>query len=224
MRQVLAILLIAVVAIGLSIALSPKRELRNYSVDEPAASTKSKQQPAKPKADPSEDWNAPREGVVTVTMTIKDRGDIVMELYPKAAPKSVAEFLRLNKTGYYNNLKFHRVRKDFMVQVGDPVTKSMTAAELEPLTDENSGPNQVGTHGTGTPIPFEASGLQNVVGSVAFALKSARSDTADGQFFINTVSNHFLDGDYCVFGKVIKGMEVVNKIKQGDEITQSIVK
>jgi peptidyl-prolyl cis-trans isomerase A (cyclophilin A) len=128
-------------------------------------------------------------------------GDIVIELDAKKAPKSVENFLQYVKAGHYNGTIFHRVIPNFMIQGGGM------------LPDMKEKP-------TRPPIPLESrNGLSNTRGTVAMA-RTAVPDSATAQFFINVKDNAFLDqansrdgNGYAVFGKVIKGMEVVDKIK-----------
>ncbi|OWW20863.1 peptidylprolyl isomerase [Noviherbaspirillum denitrificans] len=127
-------------------------------------------------------------------------GEIVLELYPEKAPKSVDNFLQYVKSGHYNGTIFHRVINNFMIQ-GGGFDKDM-----------NQKP-------TRAPIENEAkNGLKNEPYSVAMARTSA-PHSASAQFFINVKNNSFLDypgqdgWGYAVFGKVIKGTEVVDKIK-----------
>jgi cyclophilin family peptidyl-prolyl cis-trans isomerase len=128
-------------------------------------------------------------------------GDFVVELYPKKAPKTVANFLTYVKEGFYNGVIFHRVIPGFMVQ-GGGFTSDMHQKE------------------TRDPIVNEAdNGLANEVGTIAMA-RTADPDSATAQFFINVANNTFLNFKnptpsgigYAVFGKVIKGYDVVEKI------------
>jgi peptidyl-prolyl cis-trans isomerase A (cyclophilin A) len=126
-------------------------------------------------------------------------GEIVIELYPEKAPKTVANFLQYVDDKYYNGLIFHRVIGNFMIQ-GGGFDKDMKQKPARP------------------PIPLESrSGLKNDTGTIAMARTSV-PDSATAQFFINTVDNASLnfpnpDGNgYAVFGKVVKGMETVQKI------------
>jgi peptidyl-prolyl cis-trans isomerase A (cyclophilin A) len=129
-------------------------------------------------------------------------GDIVIELEASKAPKSVENFMQYVKAGHYNGTIFHRVIPNFMVQGGGM------------LPDMKEKP-------TRPPIPLESrNGLSNTRGTVAMA-RTAVPDSATAQFFINVKDNAFLDqansrdgNGYAVFGKVIKGMEVVDKIKE----------
>src|SRR5262245_22694553 len=128
-------------------------------------------------------------------------GDIVIELDAKKAPKSVENFVQYVKAGHYNGTIFHRVIPNFMVQGGG----------MQPDMKEKA---------TRPAIPLESrNGLSNTRGTVAMARTSV-PDSATAQFFINVKDNVFLDqansrdgNGYAVFGKVIKGMEVVDKIK-----------
>ncbi|BDI05199.1 peptidylprolyl isomerase [Sphaerotilus microaerophilus] len=124
-------------------------------------------------------------------------GDIVVELDAAKAPKTVANFVEYVKAGHYDGTVFHRVIPGFMIQGG-----GMDAAMVEKPTR--------------TPIALEnRGGLSNLRGSIAMA-RTANPDSATAQFFINVVDNQRLDsygGGYAVFGKVVTGMDVVDKIK-----------
>ncbi len=127
-------------------------------------------------------------------------GEIVLELYPDKAPKTVANFLRYVRSGHYNGTIFHRVIENFMIQ-GGGFDKDMQQKPTNP------------------PIENEAkNGLTNDTYTVAMA-RTAAPHSASAQFFINVQNNRFLDypgqdgWGYCVFGKVIKGTDVVDRIK-----------
>lgn len=129
-------------------------------------------------------------------------GDIKLELFHDKAPKTAANFERYVKEGHYNGTIFHRVIKGFMIQGGG------LDAQLTPKE----------TH---EPIENEAdNGLSNEVGTIAMA-RTTDPHSATSQFFINTVNNDFLNFTskdrmgygYCVFGKVVEGMDVVKKIE-----------
>src|SRR5262245_66563080 len=126
-------------------------------------------------------------------------GTIRLELYPDKAPKSVENFLQYVKDGHYNGTIFHRVIPGFMIQ-GGGMTPDMAQKKTRP------------------PIPIESkNGLKNDLGTLAMA-RTHDPNYATAQFFINVKNNDFLnypgqDGNgYTVFGKVIDGMDVVNKI------------
>ncbi|HEV7616864.1 MAG TPA: peptidylprolyl isomerase [Burkholderiaceae bacterium] len=142
-------------------------------------------------------------------------GEIVLELYPEKAPKSVENFLQYVKNGHYNGTIFHRVIDGFMIQ-GGGFDKNM---KQKP---------------TRAPIENEAkNGLKNEPYTLAMA-RTSDPHSASAQFFINVKNNSFLDypgqdgWGYAVFGKVIKGMDVVDKIKLvptagGDVPTKPVV-
>ena len=126
-------------------------------------------------------------------------GTIRIELYPAKAPKSVENFLQYVKDGHYNGTIFHRVIPNFMIQ-GGGMTKDMSQKK------------------TRAPIPIESkNGLKNDIGTLAMA-RTSDPNSATAQFFINVNNNGFLDypgqdgHGYTVFGKVVSGMDVVNKI------------
>jgi peptidyl-prolyl cis-trans isomerase B (cyclophilin B) len=131
-----------------------------------------------------------------------DFGPIVLELDPKAAPETVANFIRYVESGFYDGTIFHRVIKGFMIQGG-----GLTPAMQKKPTQK--------------PIPNEASnGLKNKAGTIAMA-RTGDPHSATSQFFINTVDNPFLDHKsksgqgwgYCVFGRVVQGMAVIVEIE-----------
>ncbi len=227
MRSVLAVLGIAIIALVVSILIQDSKRLSPAPQEDAAKAKEAEQMAAWKKADEEQrarernakrTFNPPREGVVTVTMTVGGKGDIVMELYPKAAPQTVRHFLDLARKGFYNDIKFHRVVPDFVIQAGDPETRQMSVQEVAGMSEQQKVALGIGSGGSGNPIPFENNDLAHIRGSVAMALNAPRSATGDSQFFINLKDNVGLNGDYCVFGKVIQGMEVVDKVAQGDPI------
>lgn len=140
-----------------------------------------------------------KEEIVMILMKTS-MGDIKLELYPEAAPKTVANFLGYVESGYYSGTIFHRVINGFMIQ-GGGFTKNMQQ-KIADQKVENEAKN----------------GLKNVTGTIAMA-RTADPHSASCQFFINVADNASLDypnpdgWGYCVFGKVVEGMEVVNAIK-----------
>lgn len=145
---------------------------------------------------------------ISTQLVIESRGTISIDLYPQSAPKTVAHMVDLLKKKFYDGILVHRVVPGFVVQAGDPGTKK-------------GGINApgIGSGGSGQNVPFESNSLTNDPGTMAMALSAPRSATGDSQWFINLEPNHQLDGDYCVFGKVTKGMDVVRRVKAGDKIT-----
>jgi peptidyl-prolyl cis-trans isomerase B (cyclophilin B) len=126
-----------------------------------------------------------------------DRGPIRIELYPDKAPLTVANFVNLAQRGFYNGLNFHRVINDFMVQGGCP--------------------QGTGTGGPGYKFEDEANnGVSHERGVLSMA--NAGPNTNGSQFFITHVATPWLNGKHTVFGKVVEGMDVVDSIKQGDQI------
>ena len=131
------------------------------------------------------------------------KGDIYLELYDAKTPVTVGSFLELAGKGFYDGIKFHRVIADFMIQGGDPKGN--------------------GTGGPGFTIPDEANkGIKHVRGSLSMA-KTAAPNSGGSQFFICHVACKHLDGVHTVFGETIKGLDVVDAIKQGDEIKRAVI-
>ena len=139
---------------------------------------------------------APRVKFVT------SEGDFVLELYPDKAPKTVENFLHYVKDKQYDGTIFHRVIKSFMIQGGGYDKDYKEKATRAPIKNEADN------------------GLKNTAGTVAMA-RTSNPDSATAQFFINTVDNAFLDYQaptpqgwgYAVFGKVVSGMDTVEKIR-----------
>lgn len=141
---------------------------------------------------------------VTLTTT---KGDITFELFRDKAPLTTLNFLNLAKSGFYDNIVFHRVIPDFMAQVGDPTTK-------EPGKEA-----QWGSGGPGYTIPdeFEPSLKHDSPGIVSMA-NTSEPNTGGSQIFITYEATPWLDGKHAVFGKVTSGMDVLKQITVGDKI------
>ena len=132
-----------------------------------------------------------------VIIEMENGGKIELELYPEAAPKTVANFLKLVSEGFYDGLIFHRVIPGFMIQGGDPQGNGMGGAKE----------NIVGE--------FRANGFDNPIKHTRGVISMARAynpNSASSQFFIMHANAPHLDGQYAAFGKVISGMEVVDEI------------
>ena len=134
----------------------------------------------------------------TGVITLEKGGEIQLEFYPQDAPKTVENFVTLAKKGFYNGLNFHRVVPDFVVQGGCPKGN--------------------GTGGPGYNVKAEFNKQKHVRGTLAMA-RSQDPDSAGSQFYICYGNTPHLDGQYTVFGKVVSGMELVDRIKQGDKMT-----
>ena len=126
-------------------------------------------------------------------------GKIVFKFFPELAPKHVENFKKLAREGFYNKTIFHRVIPNFMIQGGDPNTKDLTKKE------------SYGTGGPGYAIAAEFSDKHHTRGIIS-AARSADPNSAGSQFFICVADSPWLDRQYSVFGEVIEGMDVVDKI------------
>jgi peptidylprolyl isomerase len=138
----------------------------------------------------------------TVQLTT-NKGVIEIELYNDIMPVTTANFEKLVKSGYYDGIKFHRVIDGFMIQGGDPLTKN------------DADMNRWGTGGPGYSIADEFSDdarESNTRGTIAMA--NSGPNTGGSQFFINTADNLFLDGKHPVFGRVTKGLDIVDAISK----------
>ena len=134
-----------------------------------------------------------------------DKGTIIFEMYPDAAPKTVARISELVKKGFYDGLKFHRVVSGFVIQGGDPKGD--------------------GTGGSGVNLKAEFNKMPHINGTVAMA-RAQSPDSADSQFYICLAPQPFLDGKYTVFGQVKDkaSLEVIQKIAMGDVMRKVTVK
>ncbi|MGN0547359.1 MAG: peptidylprolyl isomerase [Acutalibacteraceae bacterium] len=132
-----------------------------------------------------------------VKFTMKDGGSFIIELYPEYAPQTVDNFVKLVSDGFYDGLTFHRVMEDFMAQGGDPDGTGMGGSK-----DKIFG--EFAQNG------FRQNTLSHTRGVVSMARSSNDFNSASSQFFICYGDETFLDGSYAAFGKVIKGMEVVD--------------
>lgn len=142
----------------------------------------------------------------TIIMTLKD-GEVVIELLPDVAPKHSARMKELARAKAYDNVCFHRVINGFMAQTGDVANGNM---------ENNFNLRHAGTGGSDLPdLPAEFSKLPHDRGTLG-AARSQNPNSANSQFFINFADNHFLNNQYTVYGRVISGMEHVDKITRGE--------
>lgn len=145
----------------------------------------------------------------TIIMTLKD-GEVVIELLPDVAPKHAERMKELARAKAYDNVCFHRVIDGFMAQTGDVQNGDM---------EDGFNLRRAGTGGSDMPdLPAEFSKLPHDRGTLG-AARSQSPNSANSQFFINFGDNHFLNGQYTVYGRVIAGMEFVDKIVRGEPPT-----
>lgn len=129
-----------------------------------------------------------------LVLQLKD-GNVIIEMLPEKAPNHVARIKELAQEGFYDGVIFHRVIKGFMAQTGDPTGTGMG--------------------GSGKKLKAEFNNTPHSRGAVSMA-RAQNPDSADSQFFICFEDANFLDGQYTVWGKVVSGMEFVDKIAKGE--------
>ena len=140
-------------------------------------------------------------------LKLKD-GDVEIQLFPDVAPKHVERIQKLANDGLYDNVVFHRVIDGFMAQTGDVKFGNSSSKDFDL--------SRAGMGGSDLPdLKAEFNNMPHVKGTVSMA-RSSNRDSANSQFFICFEEASHLDRSYTVFGKVIKGMEFVEKIKRGD--------
>jgi cyclophilin family peptidyl-prolyl cis-trans isomerase len=142
----------------------------------------------------------------TIILTLKD-GEVVIELLTDIAPKHCERMKQLARDKAYDNVAFHRVIEGFMAQTGDVENGNM---------ENNFNLRRAGTGGSSyDDLPAEFSRIPHDRGTLG-AARSANPNSANSQFFINFTDNHFLNGQYTVYGRVISGMAHVDKITRGE--------
>jgi cyclophilin family peptidyl-prolyl cis-trans isomerase len=155
---------------------------------------------------------SPGAGPIVVLETVK--GTIEFETYPEEAPKSVGRVVELVKKNFYNGLRFHRAEPNFVIQVGDPVSRDVSRQAYW------------GRQSSGKPLGVAeiTKKRRHVLGAVAMAYPGTDKAAADSQFFIMRRAAPEMDGKYTVFGKVVSGMDVVAKIQRGDVLKRAYLK
>ena len=138
-----------------------------------------------------------------------DKGEMVLELFPEVAPKHVESMLKLIRDGFYNGLAFHRVVPGFVIQGGCPNSKE-------------GATGMPGTGGPGYNLPAEFNARKHLKGTLAMA-RSNDPNSAGSQFYICLDAIPHLDNQYTVFGQLVLGHDVPEKIKQNDRMQISIV-
>ena len=142
----------------------------------------------------------------TILMELKD-GTVIIELLPDVAPKHAERMKELARSGAHDNVCFHRVIDGFMAQTGDVEHGDM---------EDGFNIRRAGTGGSDLPdLPAEFSKLPHDRGTLG-AARSQNPNSANSQFFINFSDNHFLNGQYTVYGRVMSGMEHVDAITRGE--------
>lgn len=135
------------------------------------------------------------------------KGDMKVELYDKDTPKTVANFVKLAKDGYYDGLKFHRVLPNFVIQGGCPNTR-------------DGATGMPGTGGPGYTIDCEVTAPNQFHDRGVLSMAHAGRNTGGSQFFVchSRENTAHLDGNHTCFGKVVEGVDIVDEIEQGDRI------
>jgi len=175
--------------------------------DQQSQETPAQQQPQEAPKEPTK----PQPQVAYVRMTIEGKGDLVIELDLKEAPRTSENFLNLVKEGFYNGIRFHRVVPKFVIQAGDPKSKTLPMGHPE-----------LGTGGSGKNIKFEPNNLKHKRGAIGMA-RAQNPDSASSQFYICLEDLPQLDGNYVIFGRVVEGIEIIDQVRVGDTIQKAIV-
>jgi peptidyl-prolyl cis-trans isomerase B (cyclophilin B) len=150
--------------------------------------------------------DAPGAKAPTAVITLEKGGQITLEFFPADAPKHVENFIKLARQGFYDGQRFHRVEPGFVVQLGDPQSKTL------PIDHP-----AMGTGGPGYTIKAEFNSRKFERGMLGMARKSD-PDSAGSQFYIMLGPASHLNGQYTAFGRVTSGMDVVDSIKVGDRV------
>ncbi|MBS1709494.1 MAG: peptidylprolyl isomerase [Armatimonadetes bacterium] len=151
-----------------------------------------------------------------VEFKIQDRGSFTMELFADQAPKTVAHFVEITEKGFFDGILLHRRVENFVLQSGDSKSRGWFPEDAAARPGLMSATENLGDGGSGRTIQFEKGAGHHARGTVGMALESPGDNSGDSQWFINLNENTRLDGKYCVFGKIVKGMDVVDKAKRGD--------
>jgi peptidyl-prolyl cis-trans isomerase B (cyclophilin B) len=140
------------------------------------------------------------------------KGKFTVVTFPKEAPRTVDQVIKLVEAGFYDNVQFHRVVPNFAVQTGDPLSKTLAATDPK-----------VGKGGSGSPLPpeYEGQTVKQLLGTVAMARLVKDPNSADSQFYVTLAPQPHLDGAFTVWGQVVNGMDVVRGVAVGDRITHA---
>ena len=157
----------------------------------------------------------PKHGETDLKLQVEGRGDVYIKLYITEAPRATQQIIKLTKEGFYDKQRFHQVEKTpkpYIVQIGDPMSK----------TGDLGDPTRF-VNGSGTTVPLENTGRQNIVGAVGLAHPMNDPNKGDSQFYIVLGTSKFLDGHYTVFGQVVSGMDVVQHVQLGDRVVSASI-
>jgi cyclophilin family peptidyl-prolyl cis-trans isomerase len=232
MRPLIGIFLLVLVAIGLAIFSThlhpggdlPAAEMQAEQDQKDAEAKKAKVDARKAAVDHSAGaFDAVKAGATRATLTFVGKGPIQIELYPAAAPKTVEQISGLIKRGFYTGIKVHRLETGTTGPNGEPGLKLFQFGDPESAKSEPADftTNKIGSHGSGVMVPLEVK-LPHVKYSIGLA-RSQSEDSGDCQMYINTDNNPGLDGDYCIFGRVVGGQDVLSTIKVGDVIKSFVL-
>lgn len=159
---------------------------------------------------------SPQPGETILRLDVDGRGAIFIKLHIREAPKTTAHIAKLAREGFYNGQRFFRVVKEprpYLVALGDP--DSRDARNIENPT--------IGQKGSGSRIPYEETGFKNDAGAVGLSTLPKDRNSGDSQFYMLLGPSRFLDGNYTVFGRVVGGMDVLNRIERGDVVSRASI-
>lgn len=162
--------------------------------------------PAAAPAQPAPPAAKPQPKTQQAVITLERGGQITLEFFPADAPKHVENFVSLARKGFYDGQRFHRVEAGFVVQLGDPQSKKL------PMDHPD-----MGTGGPGYTVKAEFNKRPFDRGVLGMA-RGEDPDSAGSQFYIMLGPAHFLNGQYTAFGRVVGGMDGVDRIKVGDRV------
>ncbi len=213
---IVSLLLLLVVVAAATVGCggsSEKKEEGESAMSSAPSSTPSGGQQLGPDGKPVKtlaDFPDAQDGADVEAVLKTAKGDIVLEFFPDKAPVTVASFIHLARTGFYNGVRFHRVEPGFVIQGGDPKSKDPNATDA-------------GTGGPGYYLPAEFNDLPHQDGTLSMA-RAQHPNSGGSQFYICLGPQSFLDGQYTVFGQTVSGMDVVNSIAVGDVINEVIIR
>lgn len=220
LSALLAVVLVSVVGLAGCGGSTPEPEPAPEATEQPAEESTETAVPEEGQLyTPAYKPNGKETAVLTTS-----KGEIEVELYGTDAPIHVGNFVELVRKGFYDGTKFHRYEPGFVIQGGDPQTKEMAADQVK--SEVESGMTALGTGGPGYQIKGEFDPAVNPNKHVEGALGMARSQSPDSggsQFYFTLAVTPFLDGQYTVFGKITKGLDVMKELRVGDTIEKVVI-